>query len=91
MFYYRSTKVEQFYDTAMDFYFNKEVVATQIVRQLPISRSNLYRWITKFAIENGLKESSDMRKDIAKGQSQSTLQEGQSGSTDNVQVLRARI
>ena len=49
MFYYRSTKVEQFYDTAMDYYFNKEVVATQIVRQLPISISNLYRWITKYS------------------------------------------
>lgn len=32
-----------------------------------------------------------MSKDIAKGQSQSTLQEGQSGSTDDVNVLRARI
>lgn len=38
MFYYRSrsTKVEQFYDTAMDLYFNKGVGATQIVRQLPL-------------------------------------------------------
>ena len=51
----------------------------------------LYRWFTKFAIENGLKEPSDMSKDTAKGQEQSTLQEGQSGSTEDVQVLRARI
>ena len=32
-----------------------------------------------------------MSKDTAKGQEQSTLQEGQSGSTEDVQVLRARI
>ena len=67
----------------MDLYFNKGVGVTQITRQIPVARSMIYRWITKFAIENGLKESSDMRKDIAKGQSQSTLQEGQSGSTDD--------
>ena len=75
----------------MDLYFHKGVGATQIVKQLPISRSNLYRWIAKFAEENGLKEPSDMSKDTAKGQAQSTLQEGQSGSTDDVNVLRARI
>lgn len=91
MFYYRSTKAEQFYDTAMDLYFHKGVGATQIVKQLPISRSNLYRWIAKFAEENGLKEPSDMSKDTAKGQPASTRQEGQSGSTDDVNVLRARI
>ena len=75
----------------MDLYFNKGVGVTQITRQIPVARSMIYRWITKFAIENGLKESFDMSKDIAKGQSQSTLKEGQSGSTDDVQVLRARI
>lgn len=91
MFYYRSTKVEQFYDTAMDLYFNKGVGATQIVRQLPISRSNLYRWIRKFAVDNGLKEPTDMSKNTAKGQPESTLPEGHRGSTDDVQVLRARI
>ncbi|MBQ4388952.1 MAG: hypothetical protein II824_03135 [Bacteroidales bacterium] len=32
-----------------------------------------------------------MSKNTAKGQPQSTLQEGQSGSTDDVNVLRARI
>lgn len=75
----------------MDLYFNKGVGATQIVRQIPISRSNLYRWIRKFAVENGLKEPTDMSKNTAKGQPESTLPEGHSGSTDDVQVLRARI
>ncbi len=32
-----------------------------------------------------------MSKDTAKGQDNITLKEGQSGSTDDVQVLRARI
>ena len=40
MFYYRSTKVEQFYDSAMDLYFNKGVGATQIVRQKRIERTD---------------------------------------------------
>lgn len=91
MYFRKPTKAEQFYDIAMDLYFQKGVGATQITRQIPVGRSMLYRWITKFAIENGLKEPSDMSKDTAKGQAQSTLQEGQSGSTDDVNVLRARI
>lgn len=91
MYYYQSQKAAQYFDIAMDLYFNKGVGATQIVRQLPISRSNLYRWIRKFAVENGLKEPTDMSKNTAKGQRESSLQEGQSGSTDDVQVLRARI
>ena len=53
--------------------------------------SVLYRWIRKFAVENGLKEPTDMSKNTAKGQPESTLPEGHSGSTDDVQVLRARI
>lgn len=91
MYLRKPTKGDQYYDIAMDLYFNKGVGVTQITRQIPVARSMIYRWITKFAIENGLKESSDMSKDIAKGQSQSTLQEGQIGSTDDVNVLRARI
>ena len=91
MYFYQSQKAAQYFDIAMDLYFHKGVGATQITRQIPVSRSMLYRWITKFAIENGLKEPSDMSKDTAKGQEQSTLQEGQSGSTEDVQVLRARI
>ena len=51
----------------------------------------LNRWIARFAEANGLKESTEMSKNTAKGQPQSTLQEGQSGSTDDVNVLRARI
>ena len=91
MYLRKPTKGDQYYDIAMDLYFNKGVGVTQITRQIPVARSMIYRWITKFAIENGLKESSDMSKDIAKDQPQSTLQEGQSGSTDDVNVLRARI
>ena len=91
MYYHKQTKGDQYYDIAVDLYFNKGVGATQITRQIPVGRSMLYRWFTKFAIENGLKEPSDMSKDTAKGQEQSTLQEGQSGSTEDVQVLRARI
>jgi len=91
MYLRKPTKGDQYYDIAMNLYFNKGVGVTQITRQIPVARSMIYRWITKFAIENGLKESSDMSKDIAKGQSQSTLQEGQIGSTDDVNVLRARI
>ena len=91
MYYYQSQKAAQYFDIAMDLYFHKGVGATQITRQIPISRSMLYRWIAKFAEANGLKESSDMSKNTAKGQPKSTLQEGQSGSTDDVQVLRARI
>lgn len=75
----------------MDLYFHKGVGATQIIRQIPISRSMLYRWIAKFAEANGLKEPTDMSKNTAKGQPESTLPEGQSSSTDDVQVLRARI
>lgn len=75
----------------MDLYFNKGVGVTQITRQIPVARSMIYRWIAKFAEANGLKESTDMSKNTAKGQPQSTLQEGQSGSTDDVNVLRARI
>ena len=91
MYLRKPTKGDQFYDIAMDLYFNKDVGVTQITRQIPVGRSMIYRWITKFAIENGLKEPSDMSKDTAKGQPKSTLQEGQSGSTDDVNVLRARI
>jgi transposase len=43
----------------MDLYFHKGVGATPIIRQIPISRSMLYRWIAKFAEANGLKESTD--------------------------------
>lgn len=91
MYLRKPTKGDQYYDIAMDLYFNKGVGVTQITRQIPVARSMIYRWTTKFAIENGLKESSDMSKNTAKGQPQSTLQEGQSGSTDDVNVLRARI
>ena len=91
MYFCRTNKAEQYFDIAMDLYFHKGVGATQIIRQIPISRSMLYRWIAKFAEANGLKESSDMSKNTSKGQPKSTLQEGQSGSTDDVQVLRARI
>ena len=91
MYFCRTNKAEQYFDIAMDLYFHKGVGATQIIRQIPISRSMLYRWIAKFAEANGLKKSSDMSKNTAKGQPKSTLQEGQSGSTDDVQVLRARI
>ena len=91
MYFCRTNKAEQYFDIAMDLYFHKGVGATQIIRQIPISRSMLYRWIAKFAEANGLKESTDMSKNAAKGQPQSTLQEGQSGSTDDVIVLRARI
>lgn len=89
--FYRTNKQEQYFDIAMDLYFNKGVDATQITRQIPVCRSMLYRWITKFAVENGLKEPTDMSKNTAKGQPESTLPEGHSGSTDDVQVLRARI
>ncbi len=85
-----TNKAEQYFDIAMDLYFHKGVGATQIIRQIPISRS-MYRWIAKFAEANGLKESSDMGKNTAKGQPESTLPEGHCGSTDDVQVLRARI
>ena len=91
MYFCRTNKAEQYFDIAMDLYFHKGVGATQIIRQIPISRSMLYRWIAKFAEANGLKESTDMSKNTAKGQPQSTLQEGLSGSTDDVNVLRARI
>ena len=91
MYLHRPNKAEQYFDIAMDLYFNKGVGATQITRQIPVGRSMLYRWITKFAIENGLKEPSDMSKDTAKSLPKSTLKEGESGSTDDVNVLRARI
>ena len=91
MYYHRPTKGEQFYDIATDLYFNKGVGVTQITRQIPVARSMVYRWLTKFAEEHGMKEPTDMKKKPDKGQVQSTLQEGQSGSTDDVQVLRARI
>ena len=91
MYYYQSQKAAQYFDIAMDLYFHKGVGATQITRQIPVSRSMLYRWITKFAVANGLREPIDMNKEPAKGQAESTLKEGQSGSTDDVQVLRARI
>ena len=91
MYFCRTNKAEQYFDIAMDLYFHKGVGATQIIRQIPISRSMLYRWIAKFAEANGLKESTDMSKNTANGQPQSTLQEGLSGSTDDVNVLRARI
>jgi len=91
MYFCRTNKTEQYFDIAMDLYFHKGVGATQIIRQIPISRSMLYRWIAKFAEANGLKEPTDMSKNTAKGQHESTLPEGQSGSTDDVQVLRARI
>ena len=76
MYFCRTNKAEQYFDIAMDLYFHKGVGATQIIRQIPISRSMLYRWIAKFAEANGLKESTDMSKNTAKGQPQSTLQEG---------------
>ena len=91
MFYYHSEKAEQYYDVAMDLYFHKGLGATQIIKQIPISRAGLYKWIAKFAVENGLKEPTDMSKNTAKGQPESTLPESQSSSTDDVQVLRARI
>ena len=91
MYFYQSQKAAQYFDIAMDLYFHKGVGATQITRQIPVSRSMLYRWITKFAEANGLKEPKDMSQDPANSPVQSTLQEGQSGSTDDVQVLRARI
>lgn len=91
MFYYHSEKAEQYYDVAMDLYFHKGFGATQILKQIPISRSGLYKWIAKFAFENGLKEPNHMSKKTAKGQPENSLPEGQSGSTDDVQVLRARI
>jgi len=91
MYLRKPTKGDQYYDIAMDLYFNKDVGVTQITRQIPVGRSMIYRWITKFAIENGLNEPSDMSKDTATAQEQSALHEGQSGSTDDVQVLRARI
>ncbi len=91
MFYHHSEKAEQYYDVAMDLYFHKGLGATQIIKQIPISRAGLYKWIAKFAVENGLKEPTDMSKNTAKGQPKSTLPEGQSSSTEDVQVLRARI
>jgi len=91
MFYYHSEKAEQYYDVAMDLYYHKGLGATQIIKQIPISRSGLYKWIAKFAFENGMKEPTAMSKNTAKGQPESTLPEGHSGSTDDVQVLRARI
>ena len=91
MYFCRTNKAEQYFDIAMDLYFHRGVGATQIIRQIPISRSMLYRWIAKFAEANGLNESTEMSKNTAKGQPQSTLQEGLSGSTDDVNVLRARI
>ena len=72
MYFCRTNKAEQYFDIAMDLYFHKGVGATQIIRQIPISRSMLYRWIAKCAEANGLKESTDMSKNTAKGQPQST-------------------
>lgn len=46
MFYYRSTKVEQFYDTAMDLYFNKGVSHCPNVPR----RSGPGRWDTFFGV-----------------------------------------
>ena len=54
-------------------------------------KTNWYTISCKYAVENGLKEPTDMSKNTAKGQPESTLPEGHSGSTDDVQVLRARI
>ena len=59
MYFCRTNKAEQYFDIAMDLYFHKGVGATQIIRQIPISRSMHYRWIAKFAEANGLKESTD--------------------------------
>ena len=57
----------------------------EIIRQIPISRSMLYRWIAKFAEANGLKESTDMSKNTAKGQPQSTT-----NYADNQLVINLR-
>ena len=48
MYFYQSQKAAQYFDIAMDLYFHKGVGATQITRQIPVSRSMLYRWITKY-------------------------------------------
>ena len=60
MYFCRTNKAEQYFDIAMDLYFHKGVGATQIIRQIPISRSMLYRWIAKFAVDNPQEEPSAM-------------------------------
>lgn len=47
-----SSKREQYYDKAMQLYFEEGLCGTHICKVLPISRSILYRWIAIFAEEN---------------------------------------
>ena len=47
-----SSKREQYYDKAMQLYFEEGMCGTHICKVLPISRTILYRWIAIFAEEN---------------------------------------
>ena len=47
-----SSKREQYYDKAMQLYFEEGMCGTHICKVLPISRTILYRWIAIFVEEN---------------------------------------
>ena len=47
-----SSKREQYYDKAMQLYFEEGLCGTHICKDLPISRAILYKWISIFVEEN---------------------------------------
>ena len=52
MRFYYSSKREQYYDKAMQLYFEEGMCGTHICKVLPISRRALYNWIAIFAEQN---------------------------------------
>ena len=66
-----SSKREQFYDKAMQLYFEEGMCGTHICKVLPISRTILYRWIAIFAEENPQVASMKRAKAVKKAPAQS--------------------
>lgn len=66
-----SSKREQFYDKAMQLYFEEGMCGTHICKVLPISRSILYKWIAIFVEENPQVASMKRVKAVKKAPAQS--------------------
>ncbi len=66
-----SSKREQYYDKAMQLYFEEGMCGTHICKVLPISRTILYRWIAIFVEENPQVASMKRVKAVKKSPAQS--------------------
>ena len=85
-----SSKREQYYDKAMQLYFEEGMCGTHICKVLPISRTILYRWIAIFAEENPQVASMKRVKAVKKAPAQS-LEIQQEDLPRDVQELQAEL